>query len=234
MNKRIIKTIGMIAKEETFISAERLSDCQFRILESVQPFPGYHGKNLPGQENADSYYLLTKKRYNDDKIIRSIMDVKKDIQINFNGTPGTITIQNQIFNLIRIKDVMFERLPEIIQHIKTSGIEFQKKKKQNQVTALLKIRKFFSMKESVEGIFQDINKKEFSYLQLDDTMHWNAFKSITQKIKYNVDDNNYDAALGHIYCENGLMDFVRIFDRNFKLGKLIYIRKKYLEYQNKV
>jgi len=36
--------------------------------------------------------------------------------------------------------------------------------------------------------------------------------------------------IGHVYEENGLFDFVRIFDKNFRLGKLSYIREKYLEH----
>lgn len=234
MNNRIIQTIGTIAKEETFAQVDHIIDCKYQILESARPFPGYHGENLPGQREAESYFMITKLRYNDDKIIRATMQTKKDLSLSYDGAPGTIHMLNEDFNVVRIRDLKYVQLPRLIESFQKHEIEFQKKKKQSEVTALLRIRKFFRMEETVDGIFRDQDREDFSYLQIPSGLHWSTFKSMTKKVKYNIEDNNFDAALGHVYCTDGLMDFVRIYDKNFKMGKLIYLREKYLEYMSKL
>ncbi|MBN2638618.1 MAG: hypothetical protein JXR65_05970 [Bacteroidales bacterium] len=230
MKNRVIQTIGTIAKEETFAQVEHVDDLKHQVLESVRPFPGYHGSNLPGQKDADSYFMVTKLRYNDDKLIRAIMQTNKELPFICDAAPGTIHLQQENFNIIRIRDVKAAQLPELIDSFRKSDIDFQKKKKLPEITALLRIRKFFSMEETIEGIFRDQDRPDFSYLELPIGLLWSSFKSMTEKLKYNIEDSNFDAALGHVYCPKGLLDFVRIYDKNFKIGKLIYIKEKYLEY----
>lgn len=234
MTNRMIQSLGTIAKEETFAQVENVEELKQQVLESVRPFPGYHGSNLPEEKDADSYFMVTRFRYNDDKLIRAIMETKKHLSFTYDGAPGSIYLQQETFHIIRIKGVKAEQLPELINAFQNQDIEFQKKKRQEQTTALLRIRKFFSMEETIEGIFRDKNIPEFSYIEIPNGLHWSTFKSMTKKLKYNIDDNNFDAALGYVYCPKGLLDFVRIYDKAFKIGKLIYIKEKYLEYISKL
>lgn len=234
MKNRIIQTIGTIAKEETFAQVEHVADLKHQVLESVRPFPGYHGTNLPGQKDAESYFMITKLHYNDDQLIRAIMQTKKHLSFSYDGAPGFIDLHHETFHVIRIKDLKAEQLPELVKAFQKEDIEFQKKGKLSEATALLHIRKFFRMEETIEGIFRDKDVPDFAYLEFPSGLHWSTFKSMTEKLKYNIDDNNFDAALGHVYCPKGLLDFVRIYDKAFKVGKLIYIREKYLEYISKL
>lgn len=234
MDNRIIQSIGTIAKEETFAQVEHVADLKYQVLESVRPFPGYHGSNLPGQKDAESYFMITKLRYNDDKLIRAIMQTKSNLSFSYNGAPGTIHLERKQFNVIRLKGAKAMQLPKLVDAFQKYDIEFEKKGKHLEVTALLRIRKFFSMEETMEGIFRDKDRPDFGYIQIPFGLHWSTFKSMTEKLKFNIDDNNFDAALGHVYCPSGMLDFVRIYDKNFKIGKLIYIKEKYLEYISKL
>lgn len=65
-------------------------------------------------------------------------------------------------------------------------------------------------------------------------LRWNTFEKITNKIKYNLDDRNYDAALTNVYGQEGIIDFVRIFDREAIDSKLKHIHEKYLEAVSKL
>ncbi len=230
MRKQVIRSIGIISKKENLIPVERLSDCKIMLLESADPFPGYHGTILPAKSEPDALYLVTKQTYNEDKIIRATMNIRKQFPYAFDGAPGTITLSNKAEHVIRLKKLNYVHIPELIESYRSFEIDFMKKKKMPPMNSLIKIRKFFEMKETVEGIFQDMNTKQFSYLHIPCSLRWNTFERITMEIKYNTQDNRFDAAIGHVYEENGLFDFVRIFDKNFRLGKLSYIREKYLEH----
>lgn len=229
MRKHVIRSIGVISKKEDLVPVERLSDCKFMILESAAPFPGYHGTTLPEKEEPDALYLVLKRAYNDDKIIRVVMNLRKTFPYAFDGAPGSITMGTGTAHVIRLKKLSYTQVPELAEELRAHGIEFRKRKKLPQFNALIKVRKFFAMKEAVEGIYQDLNEKRFSYLKIPCSLRWNTFERITMEIKYNIRDNVFDAAIGHVYEEEGLFDFVRIFDKNFRLGKLAFIREKYLE-----
>lgn len=69
MNKKTTQTIGLISKEETFAPIYQLADNKCLILEPVQPFPGYHETTVPDNLDPDSYCLVTKSRYYDDKFL---------------------------------------------------------------------------------------------------------------------------------------------------------------------
>lgn len=230
MNKQIIRSIGIIAKKEKLIPVERLSDCKIMILESAYPFPGYHGTTVPDKSDPDSVFLITKQAYNDDKIIRAIMDTRKEFPFAFDGAPGTITMNNRVVHTIRLKKLGYIHIPELAEPFRIREIEFMKKKKLPEFNSLIKIRKFFQMEEVAEGVFLDMEQDTFSYLHIPCTLRWSTFEKMTTDIKYNIKDNKFDAAIGHVYHTDGMFDFVRIYDKNFNLEKLAYIRKKYLEY----
>ncbi len=230
MRKHVIRSIGIISKKEHLLPVEQLSDCKTLVLESAMPFPGYHGTTIPMRDEPDAMYLVAKKAYNDDKIIRTLMEVRATFPYAFDGAPGTVTMNNNVVHVIRLKKLSYLYVPELVEILQSRGVEFMKRKKLGEFVSLIKIRKFFEMKEAVEGIYQDMNQSRFSYLHIPCTLRWSTFERITTEIKYNIRDNVFDAAIGHVYERDGMFDFVRIFDKNFRLGKLTFIREKYLEH----
>ncbi len=61
MNKRF-ETVGTITKRETLASMEHDTD-KALVLESLKPYPGYHGTTIPEQLNPVSIFLVTSKKY---------------------------------------------------------------------------------------------------------------------------------------------------------------------------
>jgi hypothetical protein len=123
---------------------------------------------------------------------------------------------------------------EILDLFTSNGIEFRKAKKLPKFETFIRVRKFFSMKQTHEGIFQDLTDKHTSYIILPSNLRWNMFEKITMDIKYNVEDKNFDAAQTSVFAKEGLIDFVRIYDRDSCQGKLLYIKEKYLEAISKI
>ncbi len=229
MRKQVIRSIGIISKKENLMPVEQLSGCKVMLLESADPFPGYHGIVIPAKNEPESMFIVLKQAYNDDKIIRAIMNIKKVFPYAFEGAPGTITMSNKTVHVIRLKNLSYMHIPELLESFRPYEIDFMKKKKISRFNALIKIRKFFEMKNVAEGIYQDMNQKTLFYLQVPSSLRWNTFERITMEIKYNIPDNKFDAAIGYVYETEGIFDFVRIFDKNFLSEKLSSIREKYLE-----
>ncbi len=227
MSENTLFSLGNVIKKEDLISVDFNTSCQSLVLESEQPYPGYHGITLP-KSAPDSLYLVAKSAVSDDTIIRTIQEIKSEQTIQFDGAPGTIKLSNTFkASVIRIKNARYEEIPQLVQTFIDKGFEFRKYKKINSFISLINIRKYFKIKEIISNIYHDIENEAYYYLQIPKLIEWDNFEKITQYIKYNVEENNFDAALCSMYNENGLIDFVRIYDEKFKVEKLIFILKKY-------
>ncbi|NOX86453.1 MAG: hypothetical protein GXO86_10915 [Chlorobi bacterium] len=234
MSKRVIETPGMVTKKERVAVVEHETNCNYLILESLSPFPGYHGTTVPDSLEPDSLFAVTRLMHNDERIIRSVQAVKKQTVINFDGAPGTLDIQHQPAHFIRFKFVKYGDMGQLLKLFKENGIEFKRRKKLHPYESIIKVRKFFRMKEMSKDIFADLDDECMFYLKLPAMLRWNTFEKITTNIKYNVDDKNFDAALTNVYGKEGIIDFVRIFDREATESKLRHIHKKYLEAVSKL
>ena len=61
--KTIIQTIGGVAKEETLFTLTTSVMPNTFVLENEEPYPGYHGKNLPSGSKPISVFLITKRKH---------------------------------------------------------------------------------------------------------------------------------------------------------------------------
>lgn len=224
-----IYSIGAITKKENLASVEFDTKSDALVLESLFPFPGYHGTTVPDRTDPRSLFLVTRKFYNDDNIIRAIKSVKQDFPHHFDGAPGQLTVFNEPAEAIRIKYLHYNDIGALIKAFQKQGIEFRTRKKLEAYTSLIRITKYFMMKQISENIYNDEAWKELYYLHLPVKMEWAQFEEISASIKHNVEDKNYDAALTHVYDREGVVDFVRIYDEQPCQGKLLFIHQKYLE-----
>ncbi len=230
----IIRSVGTIVKCEKLASVENETNSKALILESFQPYPGYHGTTIPDDLEPESLFAVTKNSYTDEKIIRAIQRVKKVCSISFDAAPGTIILQNNPANIIRFKGLPYNMVSKVIQHFIDERIEFEKERKIAPYDSIINIRKFFTMNKLSEGIYEDMDVKEFFYVQVSKFPEWDVFEEITRNIKYNIEDLIFDGAQTSVYDANGLVDFVRIYDKNRYIDKLSSIRKYYLDAYNKL
>ncbi len=234
MKENIIQSVGTLVKKEKLASVESQTNCRALILESLLPFPGYHGTTTPDKLEPESLFVVTKKDYNDELIIRTIQKVKQLTKVSFDAVPGTIYLQNNPVNIIRFKNLSYGLIAEVVEYFIDNGIEFEKSKKITPYESIIKIRKFFRLNKLEDGNFEDIDTKEFFYIKLPTHVEWNVFEEITKTIKYNIDNATFDAAQTSVYDCNGLVDFVRIYDKNRNTDKLTIIKNNYLEAVNKL
>lgn len=231
MSERIIESVGILTKKEDLSSVVAETNSNKLILESSKPFPGYYSRHSdPFDRDPYSTFAITKLLYNDERLIRAIQAIKNDPnhKYDFDGAPGSLQLQNETVNFVRFKSLSYPNIGEVLKHFTENGIEFRRAKKIASFETLIRVRKFFSMKETLDGIFQDIIDKNSTYIVLPVNLRWKTFEKITMDIKYNIEDRNFDAAQTSVFAKEGLIDFVRIYDRDSCQGKLLHIKEKYL------
>ncbi len=221
----IIETIGKIEKKETIVSIQN----EDMVLESLHPFPGYHGTTIPDQTNPKSVFLVMKSKETDEDVIRKTEKVREKFSSKFDASPGLISVFNKIEPCIRIKDLEnYALISELISLYKDQGVSFQKGKNINSYYGWVRIKKFFILDEINEGIYMDRDTPEMGYFEIPTKLDWDIFEKMTVDLKHNIEDNNFDAALGTLYRSTGLKDIIRIYDTNVCLGECLFLREKYL------
>lgn len=232
MSQRIIETIGHVEKKENLKSLG-YSDM---VLESEHPFPGYHGTTVPDQDNPKSLFLLTRTKYTEEYIIRSVKSVKKKHKFTFDGSPARVFFQNTMAHAIRIKDLnSYEQVPDILKAFKDEGIAFLPGKKVKPYYGLIRVTKYFLMNPITDCTLQDDEMESMKYFQVPIKLEWEEFEEMTKHVKRNIDDANWDAALATIYRKTGIEDYIRIYnDKNCGMEILNLIRKKYVQEIKKV
>jgi hypothetical protein len=232
VENRIIETFGSITKVEQLHTLEsNILDNTF-VLETFEPFPGYHGENLPSDSIPHHIFLVTKKGYLQEQILRASQKIRKYFKHSYGARQGELHIFNSKLHCIRVKDLPgFELIPELQSCFQSEGIEFMKKRTYNN-TGLIKVNKYFELRQIEEGIYSDLVDLRMFYLEVPLPLNWKLFEQITFSIKNNIDNRNFDAALGLLYRKD-LTDVVRIFEKECSIDRLVYIRSKYLDEINR-
>ena len=231
--KRIIETMGSIAK------VEKLETLNSNILENtlvfdeIEPFPGYHGVNLPSEYNPSTVYLVLRKKLSTVKVIRITQQIKKYFKYSFDGTVSTICINNDVFNCIRIRNIKnYSIIPDLQKSYIYEGVRFMKKRN-IRGEGIIDIKKHFELEELEEGIYKDLEDSLMYYVKIPRHLSWQMFFEITTSIKHNIDNLSFDAALGVLYLKE-ITDVVRIFARDMSLDELKTIQQRYLEECKKI
>ena len=225
-SSKIIETLGAVAKEETLVPLVVHIMPNSFVLETIEPFPGYHGSNLPTDSKPVSVFLITKVKYSTEKILRIAHNVKKYFGHHFDAVPGTICIQNNIFPCIRIRDLdNYELIGDLQKCFFSEGVLFAKKRNIKS-DAIIKLKKHFTIQEIEEGIFKDLDDHSMFYLRINQQLTWQMFMQITQRIRNNVELSNFDAGLAAIYTKD-ILDVVRIFSNDISVEQLKLLKEKF-------
>lgn len=226
--KITIETFGSITKFEQLHTLDsNILDNTF-VLETGKPFPGYHGENLPSDPIPQHIFLVTKKEYLQDNILRISQKIKQYFKHSFSARQGELHIFNSKLSCIRVIDLPnFKLISELQSCYQSEGIEFMRKRTYNK-PGLINVNKYFELREIEEGIYTDLIDTQMFYLEIPIQLNWKLFEQITLSIKNNIDNRNFDAALGVLYRKD-LTDVVRIYEKECSLDKLKLIRKKYLD-----
>lgn len=227
--KCTIETIGTITKEELLSSVDHNIIPQTFVLESMEPFPGYHGSNIPDKSAPRFIFFVIKGHYRVQQIIRINQKIKEYFNGSYNFAYAKLNVHNDVYYCIRVKDLEnFEQIPELQECYKNEGIQFMKKKK-IKANVLITLNKHFTLDNIAEGIYIDNEEEGMNYLVMPKELSWKLFEKMTYSIKNNISNPNYDAALGAFYRREKMVDAVRIYTKEINVDRLTEIRDKYLK-----
>jgi len=232
MKENLIETIGTISKKETLTSLEEEFCNGDLIIETLYPFPGYYHKTIPDKDalNPISLFLMTKEKYSDEQIIRASHEVIKNFRKSFNGVPCEISLFNQTSPCIRVKSLKdYNQVGALVNFYKEAGIQFMKYKNVSPYEGIIKVNKYFGLKNAGDGCYFDDDESQMCYFQIPIQLEWNQFEKMVLDIKRNTEDNKFDAALGTFIRKNCLIDMVRIYDEEINHQRLVAIREKFLK-----
>jgi hypothetical protein len=227
-----IETYGTILKKELLASLEEPFCNNALVIESKFPFPGYYHEVIPENEvlKPTSVFLVTESRQYEEKLMRTNHEIKKIFCKRFDAAPGQITVFNEDRFCIRVRYIQdYQDIPELVKLFQEAGIRFLKFRQIKPYQGLINISRYFIIESIYPGIFKDLEDPEFCYFQIPVKIEWNAFEKITLDMKWNMEGNKFDAAIGTIIRKNSLIDIVRIYDEQVTVEKLINIRAKYYD-----
>lgn len=228
MAEKHIEVFGGIAKLENLVSLHEHVMQNTLVLESEVPFPGYHGANLPQEPVPNALFFVTSKMHTIEKVIRATTDIKKYFPHKFDSATGKICIYNDTMGCIRIRGLeSFDFISELQANFIDAGFKFKKRKTVN-APCIIQLKKSFIIEPVSNNTFKDLEDESMYYLQIPKQLKWKMFESITQKVKNNMDNSNFDAALGSIYYQ-GVKDVVRIYSHDITMDRLNDIREKYIK-----
>ncbi len=229
MNTKI-EVSGILTKKELLVAISPEMGNMNLILETAHAFPGYHG-NFPEEKVPGSLFLVTKKKNSKESIIRSSMALKKLLKIELDLVSAKITVQNQEVQALRIKGLAnYSFLPQIIDALEDLGYRFERYRPIDTFQSIIEVKKEFLLKEIENGFFMDMIDTETHYFQMEKEIKWDVFEKAIVNIKFNISDNNFDAALASIFRSNGIQDLVRIYKKNLSFVELKNIKYKLCEY----
>jgi hypothetical protein len=224
--KILLETIGTIEKKEMLgpVGYKEL------VLEAFQPFPGYHGTTVPDHVEPNSLFAITRSKYTEEKVIRAIQKIKKDMKLEFDATPGMVTLYNMLNPCIRFKDLKsYDAMPAILKAFEDDGIEFMSNRNIEPFTGIIKVKKYFLLEVISDFIFDDVEEPNMHYFSIPMQLRFNQFEKITLDLKRNLENPNFDAALGTIFRKSGVVDMIRIYDDKGSPERLNMIRTRYLQ-----
>src|SRR5512133_1570591 len=206
----IIESFGVLLKEETLQTVEHYIIENTLVLESIEPFPGYHGENQPVDTRPDSLFLITDKQYPIESIFRTSQHICCYQGLPVNACPVEITLMNSTYHGIRIRGLgNYTLIPEIQECYMKKDIRFMKMKSLHS-PALLRIIKIFRIQLIENQIYKDLEDDSTFYFAIPYHFTWEKFKQVTMSVKNNLDNSNFDAASGFVY-QKELIELVRIY-----------------------
>jgi hypothetical protein len=225
---RIIESYGIITKEEMVCSLSSNILEGTLVLETLNPFPGYHGKNVPDPEKPRSLYLVLDKKYDFLRLGRILREIRLRSAKPCHAAFGKVDVRKTQFYCIRLRNLdCFQSISEIQKAITGYGIGMMKHHMINE-EGIIHIHKPFLLKHLGANLYY---KDEFDpnhyYFRISADLEWEKFKKITALVKSNIDQNIFDAAKVVLWTMEGPVDLVRIYEVHPSLERLNKIRNRY-------
>jgi hypothetical protein len=199
------------------------------VINVPDPYKNYYGRFTEIVKPV-SIIFVTKTPNSFEKILRVTKKINEKYNLKLDGAKCEVTMNSRKIDGIRVKGInRFHEIAQIQQYYKDEGYEFAKSEKFKSTEVLIRINRFFNVDEVEQGIFHSHDEDEVYYIEVPRYMTWEEFKKLTQEVKHNIADANYDIAKGIFYVNHGITEILRVVKPKATLELLKTIKKKYIE-----
>ncbi len=199
------------------------------VINVPDPYKNYYGRFTEIVKPV-SIIFVTKTPNSFEKILRVTKKINEKYDLKLDGAKCEVTMNSKKLDGVRVKGInRFHEIGQIQQYYKDEGYDFAKSEKFKSTEALIRINRFFNVDEVEKGIYHSHDEDEVYYIEVPRYMTWDEFKKLTQEIKHNIADANYDIAKGIFYVNHGITEILRIVKPKATLELLMTIKKKYIE-----
>ena len=199
------------------------------VINVPDPYKNYYGRFTEIVKPV-SIIFVTKTPNSFEKILRVTKKINEKYNLKLDGAKCEVTMNSRKLDGVRVKGInRFHEIAQIQQYYKDEGYDFAKSEKFKATEALIRINRFFNVDEVEKGIYHSHDEDEVYYIEVPRYMGWDEFKKITQEIKHNIADANYDIAKGIFYINHRIIEILRIVKPKASLELLKTIQQKYIE-----
>ena len=199
------------------------------VINVPDPYKNYYGRFTEIVKPV-SIIFVTKTPNSFEKILRVTKKINEKYNLKLDGAKCEVTMNSRKLDGVRVKGInRFHEIGQIQQYYKDEGYDFAKSEKFKSTEVLIRINRFFNVDEVEKGIYHSHNEDEVYYIEVPRYMSWEEFKKITQEIKHNIPDANYDIAKGIFYVNHGITEILRVVKPKATMELLKTIKKKYIE-----
>ena len=199
------------------------------VINVPDPYKNYYGRVTEIVKTV-SIIFVTKTPNSFEKILRVTKKINEKYHLNLDGAKCEVTMNSRKLDGVRVKGInRFHEIGQIQQYYKDEGYDFAKSEKFKSTEVLIRINRFFNVDEVEKGIYHSHDEDEVYYIEVPRYMTWEEFKKLTQEIKHNIADANYDIAKGIFYVNHGITEILRVVKPKASLELLKTIQKKYIE-----
>jgi len=225
-----IEVFGTITKYESLLTVTDKVLPGSLVFEAIAPFPGYYHE-APNTTKPVYLYLALQQQYPLIDMIRATAKVEKGFDERFDAGKGFVKIHNENLDVLRVRHLKrYDLIGKLQQSYQEQGICFlQKTMRGFSGTVQIRVVKFFNLQPIDEGIYVDAKEEFHAYIEIPKHHEWEDFNCLTDKVKYNWEESNFDAAMGAFQYQGQLHEFVRIYSNKLSLGYLQQLRKLYIQ-----
>ncbi len=94
-------------------------------------------------------------------------------------------------------------------------------------TVSIKVSKFYDVENVEENIYKDVKTDHMYYIVIPHHLNWELFRKITNIIKNNISNRNFDVVLGVFFMNYTVKDMIRIFKPGISKELLLEIKEAY-------
>lgn len=226
---KLKELIGKITFQENIDSIDKNKIDKTLVINVPNPLKSYYSR-FTTIKKPTSVIFITQKPVSFEKILRATHKINKGNNWNLEGGKCEVTLGNKTISGLRVKGInRYTEIEGIQEKYKEENFEFAKEVKYENTEALIRVSRFFKIKEIEQGFYQSDTEENVYYLLFPKHISWNAFKSMTFDIKTSIIDNSYDIAKGLFYINGGVTEMFRVVKPNASIELLKTIRDKYVE-----